>query len=97
FNMVKKEEVKQVFQHNRFHIFLMLYTAVMVIVTDFLTGVLSAIIIYAVLYRFFDRAMPPAATSLETARSTANAAPSENGNIPVSVGGSVGQATSGSK
>jgi SulP family sulfate permease len=53
--MVKPAEVKQVFAHNRFHIALMFYTAVMVIVTDFLTGVLSAVIIYGVLYRFFDK------------------------------------------
>ena len=32
----------------------------MVIVTDFLTGVLSAIVIYALLYRFLDRPVPPA-------------------------------------
>ncbi len=55
FNMVKKEEVAEVFRHNRFHVFLMAYTAVTVILTDFLTGVLSAIVIYAVLHRFFDR------------------------------------------
>jgi MFS superfamily sulfate permease-like transporter len=60
FNMVKREEVKQVLAHNQFHVALMLYTAVMVIVTDFLTGVLSAIVIYAVLYRFLDR---PAASA----------------------------------
>jgi SulP family sulfate permease len=53
--MVKPAEVAQVFAHNRFHIALMVYTAVMVIVTDFLTGVLSAVIIYGVLYRFFDK------------------------------------------
>jgi SulP family sulfate permease len=53
--MVKPAEVKQVFAHNRFHVALMVYTAVMVIVTDFLTGVLSAVIIYGVLYRFFDK------------------------------------------
>ena len=35
--MVKRAEVKQVLAHNWFHIALMLYTAVMVIVTDFLT------------------------------------------------------------
>jgi MFS superfamily sulfate permease-like transporter len=55
FNMVKPAEVRQVLSHNRFHVGLMVYTAVMVLVTDFLTGVLSAIIIYAVLYRFLDK------------------------------------------
>jgi MFS superfamily sulfate permease-like transporter len=54
-NMVKPAEVRQVLAHNRFHIALMIYTAIMVIVTDFLTGVLTAIIIYAVLYKFLDR------------------------------------------
>ncbi len=53
--MVKPAEVKQVLAHNKFHIGLMWYTAIMVVVTDFLTGVLSAIVIYALLYRFFDR------------------------------------------
>ena len=47
FNMVKPAEVTEVLAHNRFHIFLMLYTAIMVILTDFLTGVLSAIVLYA--------------------------------------------------
>jgi MFS superfamily sulfate permease-like transporter len=55
FNMVKPAEVSQVLAHNRFHIGLMIYTAIMVIITDFLTGVLSAIIIYAVLRKFLDR------------------------------------------
>jgi MFS superfamily sulfate permease-like transporter len=60
-NMVKREEVRQVLAHNRFHVALMLYTAAAVIVTDFLTGVLSAIVIYALLYRFLDRPVPPVA------------------------------------
>jgi MFS superfamily sulfate permease-like transporter len=54
-NMVKPAEVKQVLAHNKFHIGLMIYTALMVIATDFLTGVLTAIIIYACLYKFLDR------------------------------------------
>lgn len=53
--MVKPAEVKQVLAHSRFHIALMCYTAVMVIVTDFLVGVLSALVIYGVLYRFLDK------------------------------------------
>ncbi len=55
FNMVKPAEIKQVFAHNWFHAGLMIYTAVMVIVTDFLTGVLSATVIYGVLYKFLDK------------------------------------------
>jgi len=54
YGMVKPAEVAQVLAHNKFHVGLMVYTAVMVVVTDFLTGVLSAIVIYAVLYRFLD-------------------------------------------
>jgi MFS superfamily sulfate permease-like transporter len=54
FGMVKPAEVKQVLAHNWFHVGLMVWTAVMVVATDFLVGVLSAIILYAVLYRFLD-------------------------------------------
>jgi MFS superfamily sulfate permease-like transporter len=53
--MVKPAEVKQVLAHNQFHVFLMLWTAVLVVISDFLTGVLSAIILYGLLYRFFDK------------------------------------------
>jgi MFS superfamily sulfate permease-like transporter len=59
FNMVKPTEIKQVFAHNWFHFFLMLYTATMVIVADFLTGVLSAMLIYGALFYFFDRPAAP--------------------------------------
>jgi SulP family sulfate permease len=52
--MVKPAEVKQVLHHNKLHIFLMVWTAIMVIATDFLIGVLSAIFLYAILHRFFD-------------------------------------------
>jgi SulP family sulfate permease len=53
--MVKPAEVREVLAQNGFHIALMLYTAVMVVFTDFLTGVLSAIIIWVALGRFFDK------------------------------------------
>ena len=36
----------------------MVYTAVVVILTDFLIGVVSAIIIWGFLYRFFDKPVP---------------------------------------
>jgi MFS superfamily sulfate permease-like transporter len=62
--MVKPAEVTQVLAHNPFHIGLMVYTAVMVVATDFLTGVLSAIIIWGLLYRFFDKPVPAAEESL---------------------------------
>jgi sulfate permease, SulP family len=56
--MVKPAEVRQVLGHNRFHIFLMLWTAVLVLATDFLIGVLSAIVLYAVLRLAFDKKTP---------------------------------------
>jgi MFS superfamily sulfate permease-like transporter len=58
-NMVKPAEVREVWKHNRFHAGLMVYTAVMVPLTDFLIGVLSALVLYAVLYRFLDRPHKP--------------------------------------
>ena len=53
--MVKWGEVKEVLEMNRFHIGLMIYTAVMVAATDFLKGVLSAVVIWVVLARWFDK------------------------------------------
>lgn len=53
--MVKPAEVRQVLAHNTFHLSLMVYTAAMVIMTDFLTGVLTAIIIWGVGTRYFDK------------------------------------------
>ena len=53
-NMVKPAEIRQVFAHNWFHVFLMSYTAIAVIVTDFMTGVLTALVLYGVLFKFFD-------------------------------------------
>ncbi len=45
-NMIKVSEIKNVLKHGKFHSALMIYTAIMVPMTDFLTGVLSALIIY---------------------------------------------------
>jgi MFS superfamily sulfate permease-like transporter len=59
FNMVKPAEIKQVFAHNWFHVMLMLVTATMVIVTDFLTGVLSGMILYGMLFKFLDQPRLP--------------------------------------
>jgi MFS superfamily sulfate permease-like transporter len=42
--------VKEALAMSRFHVGLMIFTAAMVVVTDFLTGVLSAIAIYVVGY-----------------------------------------------
>lgn len=46
-NMVKPAEIREVLKHGRMHTALMIYTAVMVPLTDFLTGVLSALVLYA--------------------------------------------------
>jgi MFS superfamily sulfate permease-like transporter len=54
-NMVKPTEVKQVLTHGWFHISLMAVTAIMVIITDFLTGVLTGLVLYGVGFKFFDR------------------------------------------
>lgn len=54
-NMIKVSEIKEVIGHNRFHALLMTYTAIMVPATDFLTGVLSALVIFFVVGRFFDK------------------------------------------
>ena len=48
--MVKPAEVKEALAMSKFHIGLMFFTAAMVVVTDFLTGVMTAITIYAVGY-----------------------------------------------
>lgn len=45
-NMIKKQEIKEVLKEGRLHTGMMVYTAVMVPLTDFLTGVLSALVIY---------------------------------------------------
>jgi len=60
-NMVKKAEILEVWRGaGRFHAGLMVYTAVMVPATDFLTAVLSALGIYVVFGRFFDKNNEPA-------------------------------------
>lgn len=71
YGMVKPSEVKQVMEHNRFHVALMIWTAVMVIATDFLVGVLSAIFLYLVLHRFLDQRVHPVIdTAAESAEPT---------------------------
>lgn len=60
-NMIKLSEIKHVMATSKFHAALMFYTAIMVPMTDFLTGVLSALVIFALLRRFFDRAVEPQA------------------------------------
>lgn len=50
-NMIKPAEIKKVWAEHRGHGLLMVYTAVMVPMTNFLTGVLSALVIYAIFYK----------------------------------------------
>ncbi len=52
-NMIKPSEIKEIKHHGKFEFGIMLYTAIMVPVTDFLTGVLSALIIYFVVKWLF--------------------------------------------
>lgn len=60
-NMIKPSEVKEVWHQGGWvHPFLMLFTAVMVPLTDFLTGVLAALVLYAVLYAVTGRRGRPA-------------------------------------
>ena len=63
--MVKPAEVKEVFAMNRYHVVLMAYTAVAVVATDFLKGVLSALVLYALTARFFDKPKAPPAQPVE--------------------------------
>lgn len=61
-NMVKKTEILEVWHGaGRFHAALMIYTAIMVPMTDFLTAVLSALGIFVVFGRFADRRPAPIA------------------------------------
>lgn len=54
-NMIKWSEIREVLNHNKFHAILMAYTAIMVPATDFLTGVLTALILYFGTRGFFDK------------------------------------------
>jgi SulP family sulfate permease len=57
-NMVKSHEIKMVWHTGRFESLMMLYTAIMVPMTDFLTAVLSALILYFVLGKLFPKLQP---------------------------------------
>jgi SulP family sulfate permease len=50
-NMIKPAEIREVARQGRLELGIMIYTAVMVPLTDFLTGVLSALAVYAVFRR----------------------------------------------
>lgn len=54
-NMIKPAEIREVKHLGKFEFAMMVYTAVMVPVTDFLTGVLSALIIYFVAKAVFKK------------------------------------------
>jgi len=81
FNMVKPTEIKQVWKHNWFHFGLMTYTAVMVIVADFLTGVLSAMLLYGLLFKFLDK--PSSAMPSHNGKSEQNSADRGTQVLPV--------------
>ena len=52
-NMIKPSEIKEIKSQGKFEFAMMVYTAVMVPLTDFLTGVLSALIIYFIVKYVF--------------------------------------------
>jgi SulP family sulfate permease len=54
-NMIKPAEIKEIKHSGKFEFAMMVYTAVMVPMTDFLTGVLSALVIYFVVKYAFKK------------------------------------------
>lgn len=54
-NMIKPAEIKEIKSHGKFEFSMMVYTAIMVPMTDFLTGVLSALVIYFVVNTVFKK------------------------------------------
>ncbi len=58
-NMIKVHEIKEIKHLGKFEFSMMLYTAVMVPMTDFLTGVLSALIIYFVVKKMYKTRIAP--------------------------------------
>ncbi|MCW5909438.1 MAG: SulP family inorganic anion transporter [Cyclobacteriaceae bacterium] len=52
-NMIKRKEIREVTATGKFEMWMMVYTAIMVPLTDFLTGVLSALILYFVIRKIF--------------------------------------------
>ena len=55
--MVKAKDIREIMAKNRFEVFIMVFTAIMVIVTDFLIGVISGIAVYFVVARFIPNAV----------------------------------------
>jgi len=66
-NMIKVSEMKHVWATGKFHGALMIYTAIMVPATDFLTGVLSALVLYFALRPFLEPAKSEAVSNEEVA------------------------------
>ncbi|MEK7484319.1 MAG: SulP family inorganic anion transporter [Planctomycetota bacterium] len=64
-NMINPNEIRHVFQNGKYDAFLMTYTAVMVPLTDFLTGVLSALAIYAIGNYFTQSPAPESRPSVD--------------------------------
>lgn len=62
-NMIKPTEIKEVKGEGKFEFAMMVFTAVMVPLTDFLTGVLSALIIYFVVKYAFKKVKEKKETS----------------------------------
>lgn len=54
-NMIKPSEIKEVKKHGKFEFAMLVFTAIMVPLTDFLTGVLSALVIYFVVKYAFKK------------------------------------------
>lgn len=69
--MVKIPEIKGILAEGKREVFIMVYTAIAVIFTDFLTGVLSAIVIHAVVKRLAERRSGDPAQETEPASSPA--------------------------
>jgi SulP family sulfate permease len=65
-NMVKPAEIREVWRENRFEAAMMIYTAVMVVITDFLIGVLSALVVYFIARRVLNRRRPRDAVAADS-------------------------------
>jgi SulP family sulfate permease len=65
-NMIKPSEIREVKHTGRFELAIMIYTAIMVPLTDFLTGVLSALILYFVVKKIFPGKKPQAGPVIPT-------------------------------
>ncbi len=57
-NMIKGKEIREVRAQGKLEIATLIYTAITVPATDFLTGVLSALILYFIAKKFFKPALP---------------------------------------